>query len=163
MDALSYEDLLIYKLQDVLLEHACRDASRCLDCAKLRKPASSIRVEGLSNVPDGEALALNIVAEVAAVARAKGVAVDDARIFANVWYALAHHREHRTSMLQDVLGGRKIDIEIEAINGAVVVAVHAVPWTETLLHVRLRSLHKASAVQFALSMLRESGLGVQII
>jgi 2-dehydropantoate 2-reductase len=90
----------------------------------------------LSNVPDGETLALNIVAEVAAVARANDVTVDDPLIVANVRYALAHHREHRPSMLQDVLGGRKT--EIEAINGAVVAAAHAagvaVPCTETLLH-----------------------------
>ena len=90
----------------------------------------------LANVPDGEALALNIVAEVAAVAHANDVAVNDSRIVANVRHALAHHREHRPSMLQDVLGGRKT--EIEAINGAVVAAAHAagvaVPCTETLLH-----------------------------
>lgn len=90
----------------------------------------------LTNVADGEALALKIVAEVAAVAGAHGVAVNEAHVADNVRYALAHHRAHRPSMLQDVLAGRKT--EIEAINGAVVEAARsraiAVPYTETLLH-----------------------------
>ncbi|QBR03847.1 ketopantoate reductase family protein [Paraburkholderia pallida] len=90
----------------------------------------------LSNLPDGETLALKIVAEVAAVARAHGVAVNEAHIRETVLHALAHHRTHRPSMLQDVLAGRKT--EIEAINGAVVAAARtvpmAVPCTETLLH-----------------------------
>jgi 2-dehydropantoate 2-reductase len=89
----------------------------------------------LSNLPDGEALTLKIVAEVAAVARASGVAVDEAHVVGNVRHALANHRAHRPSMLQDVLAGRKT--EIEAINGAVVAAAHAVgvavPCTDCLL------------------------------
>jgi len=89
----------------------------------------------LTNVADGESLALKIVAEVAAVARAHGVAVDEAHVSENVRYALAHHRAHRPSMLQDVLAGRRT--EIEAINGAVVEAARfkaiAVPHTQTLL------------------------------
>ncbi|MEX3979930.1 ketopantoate reductase family protein [Paraburkholderia sp. EG287A] len=90
----------------------------------------------LTNVPDGEALALKIVAEVAAVAHAHGVAVNEAEVADNVRHALAHHRAHRPSMLQDVLAGRKT--EIEAINGAVVEAARmraiAVPNTAALLH-----------------------------
>ncbi|WP_183727661.1 MULTISPECIES: ketopantoate reductase family protein [Paraburkholderia] len=89
----------------------------------------------LSNVPDGPELALKIVAEVAAVARATGVAVDETHMVANVRHALANHRSHRPSMLQDVLAGRRT--EIEAINGAVVEAARAVsmavPCTQTLL------------------------------
>jgi len=90
----------------------------------------------LTNVPDGEALALKIVAEVATVAQAHGVAVNEAHVADNVRHALAHHRAHRPSMLQDVLAGRKT--EIEAINGAVVEAARmraiAVPNTAALLH-----------------------------
>lgn len=101
----------------------------------------------LSNVPDGPALALKIVAEVAAVARAHGVAVDEAHMVENVQHALANHRSHRPSMLQDVLAGRRT--EIEAINGAVVEAARAVPMTvpctETLL--QLVRLVDASATR----------------
>jgi 2-dehydropantoate 2-reductase len=90
----------------------------------------------LTNVADGETLALKIVGEVAAVAQAHGVAVNEAHVADNVRHALAHHRAHRPSMLQDVLAGRKT--EIEAINGAVVEAARfraiAVPHTQTLLH-----------------------------
>ncbi|NML35098.1 ketopantoate reductase family protein [Paraburkholderia antibiotica] len=90
----------------------------------------------LSNVPDGEALTLKIVAEVATVAHASGIAFDEAHVVDNVRFALANHRAHRPSMLQDVLAGRKT--EIEAINGAVVEAARAegvsAPCTETLLH-----------------------------
>ncbi|WP_415116809.1 ketopantoate reductase family protein [Paraburkholderia sp.] len=89
----------------------------------------------LSNVPDGEALTLKIVAEVAAVARANEMAFDETHVADNVRHALAHHHAHRPSMLQDVLAGRKT--EIEAINGAVVAAAQAAavaaPCTECLL------------------------------
>jgi len=89
----------------------------------------------LTNTPDGETLALKIVGEVLAVARARGIATDEAHVAGNVRHALAHHRAHRPSMLQDVLAGRRT--EIEAINGAVVEAANAaglaVPYTETLL------------------------------
>jgi 2-dehydropantoate 2-reductase len=89
----------------------------------------------LSNLPDGEALTLKIVAEVANVARASGIAFDEAHVAENVRFALANHRAHRPSMLQDVLAGRTT--EIEAINGAVVAAAHtagvAAPCTECLL------------------------------
>ncbi|HEX3379511.1 MAG TPA: 2-dehydropantoate 2-reductase [Paraburkholderia sp.] len=89
----------------------------------------------LSNVPDGEALTLKIVAEVATVARASGIGFDEAHVVDTVRHALALHRAHRPSMLQDVLAGRKT--EIEAINGAVVAAARAVgvavPCTECLL------------------------------
>lgn len=90
----------------------------------------------LTNTPDGETLALKIASEVVAVARALDIAADEAHVVANVRHALAHHREHRPSMLQDVLAGRRT--EIEAINGAVVEAARttglAVPCTESLLH-----------------------------
>lgn len=92
-------------------------------------------VDALGAREDGPALALAIVAEVAAVARAKGVGVDECRMRENVLHAIREHRGHRSSMLQDVLAGRRT--EIDAINGAVVAAAGelgvAVPHVRTLL------------------------------
>ncbi|MBU9433834.1 2-dehydropantoate 2-reductase [Burkholderia multivorans] len=92
-------------------------------------------VDQLGEHHDGPRLALAIVAETAAVARAKGIAVDAARIARNVEHAIREHRGHRPSMLQDVLAGRRT--EIDAIGGKVVAAARevglAVPHTETML------------------------------
>ncbi|KGB97960.1 2-dehydropantoate 2-reductase [Burkholderia multivorans] len=92
-------------------------------------------VDQLGEHHDGPRLALAIVAETAAVARAKGIAVDAARIARNVEHAIREHRGHRPSMLQDVLAGRRT--EIDAISGKVVAAARevglAVPHTETML------------------------------
>ena len=59
-----------------------------------------------------------------AAASAKGIRVDAQAIRDKIDYALAHHRGHKASMLQDRLAGRKT--EIETINGAVVRAAEAV-------------------------------------
>ncbi|MBU9663755.1 2-dehydropantoate 2-reductase [Burkholderia multivorans] len=92
-------------------------------------------VDQLGEHHDGPRLAQAIVAETAAVARAKGIAVDAARIARNVEHAIREHRGHRPSMLQDVLAGRRT--EIDAISGKVVAAARevglAVPHTETML------------------------------
>ncbi|MCS3399731.1 2-dehydropantoate 2-reductase [Burkholderia thailandensis] len=92
-------------------------------------------VDALGAREDGPALAIAIVAEVAAVARAKGIEVDGRRMRENVLHAIGEHRGHRPSMLQDVLAGRRT--EIESINGAVVAAARelgvATPHVETLL------------------------------
>lgn len=102
----------------------------------------------LDDVPDGPALARAVVAEVIAVARATGVDADAAACQASVAHALAHHRRHQPSMLQDVLAGRRT--EIEAINGEVVARAHRagvpVPNTEMLLGlVRLIQARQAAA------------------
>ncbi|WP_261527777.1 ketopantoate reductase family protein [Burkholderia multivorans] len=92
-------------------------------------------VDQLGEHHDGPRLAQAIVAETAAVARAKGIAVDAVRIARNVEHAIREHRGHRPSMLQDVLAGRRT--EIDAISGKVVAAARevglAVPHTETML------------------------------
>ena len=97
--------------------------------------ATNCTVDQLGNHHDGPRLALAIAAEVAAVARAKGIAVDGERIARNVEHAIHAHRGHRPSMLQDVLAGRRT--EIDAISGKVVAAAReagvAVPHAETLL------------------------------
>jgi 2-dehydropantoate 2-reductase len=66
----------------------------------------------------GRRIAAAIVGEVAATAQARGISVDRSSIDAKIAHALAHHRGHKASMLQDRLAGRRS--EIESINGAVV-------------------------------------------
>lgn len=89
----------------------------------------------LAHASDGPAMARAVVAEVIAVARAVGIDADEAACQASVAYAIAHHRAHQPSMLQDVLASRPT--EIEAINGEVVLRARqagvAVPNTAMLL------------------------------
>ncbi|MDD1149833.1 2-dehydropantoate 2-reductase [Pseudomonas sp. TNT2022 ID357] len=97
--------------------------------------ASGCTVGQLGAAPEGVALARHMVLEVLAVARAAGVAVDEQRCLDSVAFAMANHRDHKPSMLQDVLAGRAT--EIGAINGEVLARARqagiAVPHTETLL------------------------------
>ena len=65
----------------------------------------------------GRALAHAVVDEVLAVARTQKISVNLTGVHNTLDHALDHHRDHRPSMLQDVLGGRAT--EIDAINGAV--------------------------------------------
>jgi 2-dehydropantoate 2-reductase len=92
-------------------------------------------VDQLGAVPDGKRLADAIVTEVLSVAQHLDIAVDPARCQAAVAGAMAQHKGHKPSMLQDILAGRPT--EIEAINGAVVAAAGRLhlklPTTETLL------------------------------
>ena len=96
---------------------------------------SGCTVDQLGTVPDGEELTYSVVYEVLSVARRLGIIVDEARCKNNVATAIAQHRGHKPSMLQDIQAGRRT--EIESINGAVVTAAHqldiAVPHTATLL------------------------------
>nr|WP_314364077.1 2-dehydropantoate 2-reductase [uncultured Achromobacter sp.] len=96
---------------------------------------SGCAVGQLANVADGPMLARTVVSEVVAVARASGVDADAAACHASVAHAIAHHRGHKPSMLQDVLAGRPT--EIETINGEVVARARAagvpVPHTALLL------------------------------
>jgi 2-dehydropantoate 2-reductase len=95
-------------------------------------------VTGLSvggmDAPAGRSIAEAVVGEVVATAAAAGIGLDPERIAAKVDFALANHRGHKASMLQDLLAGRPT--EIEAINGAVARAAAAAgiatPVTSTL-------------------------------
>ncbi|OWJ98424.1 2-dehydropantoate 2-reductase [Pseudomonas sp. A46] len=88
----------------------------------------------LDAVPEGALLVREIVQEVIAVARASGVEADARRCLASVADAMAQHRTHKPSMLQDLLAGRPT--EIESINGEVIARARQVgvpvPRTETL-------------------------------
>ena len=94
-----------------------------------------LNVGALADHADGRALAAAIAHETLAVAEAKRVTVDRERVKAALAHAFAAHRNHAPSMLQDVLAGRRT--EIESINGAIVAAAAsvgvAVPVTATLL------------------------------
>ena len=77
-----------------------------------------VTVGALADSPDGRRLVHEIVEETLAVARAHGVDVVSARVHATIAKAFAGHRDHQSSMLQDVLAGRQT--EIETINGSIV-------------------------------------------
>lgn len=109
---------------------------------------SHCTVDQLGLIDDGQDLAYSVVEEVLAVAQAQGIAVDQDACAARVADAISRHVGHKPSMLQDVLAGRKT--EVEAINGAVVAAAVRsgipVPCTRTLLRlVRLGEARIASA------------------
>lgn len=80
---------------------------------------SGLPVGGL-DCPHGRNVARAVIDEIVAIAAAEGVDVNRARLDAKVDFALANHRGHKPSMLQDRLAGRRT--EIETINGAVLAA-----------------------------------------
>jgi 2-dehydropantoate 2-reductase len=91
-------------------------------------------VDQLDDIPEGRELALRIATEVVEVARASGVHADANKACGNVVNAIAKHRGHKPSMLQDILAGRRT--EVDSINGAVVKAATklglSVPCTQSM-------------------------------
>lgn len=106
---------------------------------------SGFTVGQMADSADIRAIAYDIVREAVATAHAAGVNVDEARIRASMEHAYADHRAHRPSMLQDLLAGRRT--EIDAINGAIAGHAHrhgvAVPVIETLARL-VRAREQAS-------------------
>lgn len=80
---------------------------------------TGLPVGGL-DCPEGRRIAELVAEEAIATAAAIGVSLDRERLFAKIDHALANHRAHKPSMLQDRLSGRRT--EIESINGAITAA-----------------------------------------
>jgi len=78
---------------------------------------TGLPVGGL-DCPEGRRIATAVAEETIATATALGVPIDPARVLTKIDFALANHRTHKPSMLQDRLAGRRT--EIESINGAIV-------------------------------------------
>ena len=78
---------------------------------------TGLPVGGL-DCPEGRRIATAVAEETIATAIALGVPIDPARVLTKIDFALANHRTHKPSMLQDRLAGRRT--EIESINGAIV-------------------------------------------
>lgn len=93
----------------------------------------NLPVGGL-DTQEGRSIATAVIDETIAVAATKGIAMDRARLLAKTDFALANHKAHKPSMLQDRLAGRLT--EIDAINGEIVKAAQAggiaAPVTSTL-------------------------------
>ncbi|MDP3548845.1 MAG: ketopantoate reductase family protein [Novosphingobium sp.] len=66
---------------------------------------------------EGRRIAQQVLDETIATAAALGIPMDRARLMAKTDFALANHRTHKPSMLQDRIAGRPT--EIESINGAI--------------------------------------------
>jgi 2-dehydropantoate 2-reductase len=93
------------------------------------------RVGQVGANPAGRQLAIDVAAEVVAVANKAGIKVDGAKVRATLEHAMDTHLSHKPSMLQDMLAGRAT--EIGAINGAVVAVAERIgqpaPRTAALL------------------------------
>ncbi len=107
---------------------------------------SGCTVGQVGDQPGSRALSHAVVSEVLAVALAHGVVVTEDAVHATVDHALDNHRDHKPSMLQDLLAGRAT--EIDAICGTVIQTGHALgvatPLTEAL-HALVR-LHESRSL-----------------
>ncbi len=91
-------------------------------------------VGAIADSAEGTDLARRVAGEVVEVAQRKGIAARKDVVLATMAGALAGHREHQPSMLQDMIAGRPT--EVDSLNGAVVREAEAmglqVPFTEAL-------------------------------
>ncbi|MFK7994319.1 MAG: ketopantoate reductase family protein [Granulosicoccus sp.] len=72
----------------------------------------------VGELPDAQSLARAVATEVVDVASAEGVLVSLDAVFDTIAYACEHHGSHKASMLQDLLSGKRT--EVDALNGAIV-------------------------------------------
>lgn len=95
---------------------------------------TGMRIGSIADSPEATALARHVAEEVVEVAARKGIGARGDVVLATIAGALAEHREHQPSMLQDMIAGRRT--EVGSLNGAVVREARAlglpVPYTETL-------------------------------
>lgn len=103
-----------------------------------------LRIGSIADSPEATDLARRVAEEVVEVANRKGIGARKEVVLATIAGALAEHREHQPSMLQDVLAGRRT--EVGSLNGAVVREAEAiglrVPFTEAL-YLLVRTLEAA--------------------
>lgn len=69
-------------------------------------------------MPDTKEMVKAVAREVALVAKAEGETINLDTVYNNIDYVCEHHGEHKPSMLQDIMAGRRT--EVEALNGAIV-------------------------------------------
>ncbi|MFK7889944.1 MAG: ketopantoate reductase family protein [Granulosicoccus sp.] len=72
----------------------------------------------IGQLAEAGALTHAVAREVAAVATANGVPIDLQAVFHTIAYACKNHGSHKASMLQDLLAGKRT--EVDALNGAIV-------------------------------------------
>lgn len=78
---------------------------------------TGLTVGEMGDRQESRAIVFTILNEVVSVATAKGLAINADHIRQSVEHAFANHRQHKPSMLQDRLAGRRM--EINTITGAV--------------------------------------------
>lgn len=78
---------------------------------------TGLTVGEISDRQESREIVFTILAEVVVVAKARGLTIDEDHIRQSVEHAFANHRQHKPSMLQDRLAGRRM--EINTITGAV--------------------------------------------
>lgn len=93
-------------------------------------------VDQIGASPEGLKMAMDVASEVVTVAHSQNVQADLTHVKSTMIHAITHHCGHKPSMLQDLLAGRRT--EIDALNGAVVEYAKqsnlATPHTAMLLH-----------------------------
>ncbi len=72
----------------------------------------------VGQLPEATELARSVAREVADVANVEGLPISLDTVFSTIAYACEYHGGHKPSMVQDLLSGKRT--EVEAINGAIV-------------------------------------------
>ncbi len=78
---------------------------------------TGLTVGEMGERPESRDIVFNILDEAVVVAKARGIDVDPDHIRQSVEHAFANHKNHKPSMLQDRIAGRRM--EISTITGAV--------------------------------------------